>query len=223
MMTKRHGRPGERGFSFIEVLVVMGIISVLVGGIIFAIGVWAEKQPEFYTKNTINKVKMLIENFHSQFEVYPPSDVTRIATVTGQGNNPSAPTNNINAMIESLYQALAWPGYKGDPQWGENELRNRDDDALRKAVNKLNTADLWEIVDGYENPLVYFHNEDYKRYEDGGAEYLSRDKDGIELDVAPVPYRNEDGTFRNPDSFQIWSMGPDGIPNNDDDITPWGG
>lgn len=216
-------RARQGGFSFIEILVVMGIISVLVGGVIVAIGMWAEKGPEFATKNTLTKVKALIENWQTTYEMYPPSDVTRIADVAGIGKKPKPPNNKVNGAIEAIFQALGWPGFKGDPQWQENELANTDEDELAEAVNKHGTKPLLEIVDGYGNPLVYFHSQDYAKYANGGGPtYRAFAPDGSEMDVEPKPYRNEsDGSFRNPDSFQIWSMGPDGEPNTDDDITTW--
>ena len=212
----------ERGFSFIEILIVMGIISVLVGGAIVAIGMWTKKQPEFATKNTMTKVKTSIENWKSQFEMYPPSDVTRIAGVAGRGSPGQPPENRINEGIEAVYQALQWPGFKGDPEWdGEKELGNTDEDKLRKAINKHGTVELMEVLDGWGNPLVYFHRDDYGKYAEGGASYMSMDIEQELLDVEPMPWRNEDGTFVNPSTFQLFSMGPDGEPNTDDDITTW--
>ena len=215
--TRNTPRRRQQGFSFIEILIVMGIISVLVGGIIVAIGMWTRKGPEFATKNTINKTKLMIEDWKSKFEMYPPSDVTRIAAVAGGGDKAQPPDNKTNEGIEAVYQALYWPGFTNDPEWSDDELSNLDEDKLRKAVNKHGGAELMEIKDAWGSPLIYFHRDDYVKYAEGGAQYLNVNLD----DVYPKPYRNEDGSFRNPSTFQIWSMGPDGEPNTDDDIVPW--
>jgi prepilin-type N-terminal cleavage/methylation domain-containing protein len=216
-------RGAERGFSFIEILIVMGIISVLVGGAVVAITMWTKKQPEFATKNTLTKVKTSIENWKSQFEMYPPSDVTLIGEVAGRGKKGQSPENRINEGIEAIYQALQWPGFKGEPEWdGAKELGNNDEDKLRQAINKHDTVDLKEVLDGWGNPLVYFHRDDYGKYSEGGASYLSMDTVDQELlECEPLPWRNDDGTFINPSTFQLFSMGPDGEPNTDDDITTW--
>jgi prepilin-type N-terminal cleavage/methylation domain-containing protein len=212
-------RAGERGFSFIEILIVMGIIGVLVGGIVVAIGIWARKGPEFATKNTLNKTKLMIENWKQVFESYPPSDVTRIATVAGGGKTAAAPGNKYNSGIESIYQALYWPGFKSDPEWSEEELSNIDEDSLRKAINKYDKSELMEIKDAFGNPLIYFHRDDYVRaFEGGGVPFQNSMGD----DFSAMPFKREDGTFYNPSSFQIYSAGPDGEPNTDDDITTWG-
>lgn len=211
----------ERGFSFIEILIVMGIISVLVGGVVVAIGMWARKGPEFQTKNTLNKTKMLIHDWKGWASFYPPGDVTKIGGLVGTGGKISSPENRINEGIESIYQALYWKGFKGDPAWEEMELANIDDDRLRKAVNKLDQADLKEIIDGWGNPLVYFNSADYKKFAESGQTYSSKDPTGLEMDVEAMPWAKDDGTFYNPLSFQIYSMGPDGEPNTDDDVTTW--
>ncbi len=209
-----NNRKRQRGFSFIEILIVMGIISVLVGGVIVAINMWAEKGPVFATKNTVTKVKALIENWKQTYEMYPPGDVTRIAAVAGAGKQAQAPGNDVNAGIESLYQALNWPGFKS-AEFSLEELQNNDDDKLRKPVSKVG-PELLEIRDAWENPLVYFSRDDYGKYQDGASYWNFRGDD-----VQPKPWRNKNGTFVNPESFQIFSMGPDGEPNTSDDITPW--
>ncbi len=79
-----------------------------------------------------------------------------------------------------------------------------------------------EIVDGWGNPLVYFHSSDYKKYADSGQTYSSKAFDtGEEMEVEARPWQREDGTFYNPLTFQVYSMGPDGEPNTEDDVTTW--
>ncbi len=213
----------QGGFSFIEILVVMGIIGVLVGGVIVAIGIFFKKGPEFDTKNTLSKTRMLIEKWRMEFDgAYPPGEVTRLSAVTGVGEVAKDAGNKTNAGIESVYQAMYWPGFKSDPQFSPNELGNTDEDELRKAINKLGTTALTEVVDGWGNPLVYFHKDDYAKFGESGAGYVSQSPDGGELLVEARPYRSADGTYINPTSFQLYSMGPDGEPNTDDDITTWG-
>ena len=208
------------GFSFVEILIVMGIISVLVGGVVVAIGMWARKGPEFQTRNTLNKTKILIENWKIWSSFYPPSDVTKIPGIVGSGEKVSAPENSYNQGIESVYQALYWKGFKG-AEWDSVELANVDEDKLRKAVNKIGQVELMEIVDGWGNPLIYFNSADYHRYRDSPPSYMSKGPDFLEIDVEPVPWENEDGTFISPLTFQIFSCGEDGEPNTDDDVTTW--
>jgi prepilin-type N-terminal cleavage/methylation domain-containing protein len=221
LTSSRAQRRAQAGFSFIEILIVMGIISVLVGGVVVVIGMWSKKAPEFQTKNTLNKTMMLIQDWKNWSSSLPPGDVARIGVITGTGGKAGTPENRTNEGIEAIYQALYWPGFKTDPAWDDVELANIDDDKLKKAINKLDTTDLLEIVDGWGNPLVYFNSADYKKYSDSGQSYTSKDVDLIEMEVEARPWQKEDGTFYNPLGFQVYSMGRDGEPNTDDDVTPW--
>ena len=93
-------------------------------------------------------------------------------------------------------------------QWGRHGGGGEDD---------IETGDaLPDLVDGWGNLIIYFHNRDYKRIADDPAPYTA-----LEEDVEAVPWKNEDGTFSQPMSFQLFSMGPDGIPNTEDDIRAW--
>ena len=40
-------------------------------------------------------------------------------------------------------------------------------------------------------------------------------------EVEAAPHRDADGQFRNANTFQIYSMGPDGQPNTEDDMGNW--
>ncbi len=201
----------------------MGIIAVLVGGTVVVINIFFRRGPEFDTKNTLRKVQLLVEKWRMEFDgVYPPSDLRRLRLVSDTGEEVKDLPNTLNVGIESLYQAFFWPGFKSDPQFGDAEIGNTDEDELRKAVNKLGTKALLEILDGYGNPFVYFHREDYERAAQAGVSLRVKDPDGQVSEVQAYPYRTAEGNFVNPTSFQLYSLGPDGQPNTEDDITAWG-
>ena len=80
-----------------------------------------------------------------------------------------------------------------------------------------------EIVDPWGNPLVYFHNRDYKKpksymctYKLLGRKNASGFKPGKSKKTA---------TYHSWSSYQIWSVGPNGENENGegDDIGSWGG
>ena len=73
----------ERGFSFIEVLVVMGIIAVLAGLATVTLQIIGKRKPEFATETRVMKLAAVVGSFRQKFERYPPSDLTRIQRTAG--------------------------------------------------------------------------------------------------------------------------------------------
>ena len=41
------------------------------------------------------------------------------------------------------------------------------------------------------------------------------------IPVQPRPWRAEGGGFVNPNGFQLFSLGEDGLPNTEDDVVSW--
>jgi len=204
------------GFSFIELLVVLAIISVLMGGLVVAIGIWFDRRQEHETRSTMQKACMTVEAWKLAYDVYPPSAMTRMAAVVDATTKVRQPDNDTNDAIETVYQALHWPGFRGNCDWAGSEVGNTDGDTLPEGLHGHAPVALLEFLDAYGNPLVYFHRDDYLRFAEDGARYVS----GSRV-VEPRPYRDERGAFVNPSSFQVFSMGPDGEPNTDDDILAW--
>lgn len=215
----------ERGFTFIEILIVMGIISVLVGGVIVAVNIWNKRGPEFATTQRVAATQTLIQAWKSKFEMYPPTDVKNLPKYTGFGEPVKGSVNKTNGGIEAVVQAFGYPGFKSEHTWADGELGNTDEDRLDKAIVSSGVPDLKEVLDAWGNPLVYFHSSDYASADASphiyrlGNEPSDFFEPGDEVDVAP--HRDADGQFRNPSTFQVFSMGPDGQPNTEDDMGNW--
>jgi prepilin-type N-terminal cleavage/methylation domain-containing protein len=212
-------RRPQAGFSFIEVLVVMGIIAVLVG---MGVGVYmlaVKKAPEVRTDALLGKMRANIDSWRGQFKTYPPSDLQRLPMVTGMPmkiGRPN-PSNVSNWGVESLYQCLRMPGYSHDPDLPDAELSNTDEDELDRAFASNGSAALLEVKDAWDNPLVYFLEGDYASAEKDPPVYLNKDGEAVN----PKPYRSASGGFAQPGSYQLYSMGPDGQPNTGDDRLAW--
>jgi type II secretory pathway pseudopilin PulG len=211
----------ELGFSFVEILVVMGIIAVLVG---IGIGVYAmviKKTPVFKTKSQVGALATAIEAWKRQWKGYPPSDLNRLGLVMGTQLTLKGRLNTNNTGIEALYQALYVVGVDFNADVSPSSLANTDDDRLEKAITKDGNGYLFEIVDAWGNPFVYFVDADYVTAEKTPPTYvLGEEGDGG--NVEPKPWRaSTTQGFANPGGFQLFSMGPDGVPNTEDDITSW--
>ena len=216
----RDVRRSERGFSFIEVLVVMGIIAVLVGGVVFIVGKWMEDRPRMLTRQRMVKAKVALESLRQRFGSYPAADVRKIETrwASGAGSKIKAPSNRTNLGIEAMVQAMYWPGNEYDPEFNDDEFVNTDEDQLGKAVNNRSNPELLELKDEWDNPLVYIEAATYaSAAKDGGVQVLTAEGDMVRA----MPYQNEDGSFVAPSSFQLFSIGPDMEPNTEDDVLLW--
>ena len=76
-----------------------------------------------------------------------------------------------------------------------------------------------EICDAWGNPLVYIPSDQYLPTFDSGQPYINANFDEWEA----KPYKRDDGSFYNPNSYQLYSVGKDGEPNTEDDIKLWEG
>lgn len=221
----RIGRSAQRGFSFIEILIVMGIIGVLVGGVVVAIQIWNRKGPEFATRNRVNQVATLAATWKQKFNFYPPGDIKMLPKAMGRRSvKIKGGTNSTNRGIEAFYQAIKAPGFSANHDWESGAIGNTDDDKLDKHFTKDGDPELYEILDAWGNPLVYFSNDEYADHGDEGRMIaLGQDAEagspGDELSARP--WRDENGRYLNAETFQVYSMGPDGEPNTDDDIGNW--
>lgn len=221
---------GERGFSFIEILVVMGIIAVLAGMVVLAINIIARKGPEQRTRVLLNNLSATTDHWKRKFGAYPPTDFQQLTLYVAPSLKiPKAP-NTTNLGIESLYQALHLHGFGTTPSLrdpaseddlGEGDLSNTDDDGVDKSFNIKDSTRLYEIRDGWGNPLVYFASAQYASADKDPPIYICGADDAPESDVRPRPWRSPTGGFAKPDSYQLFSMGPDGVPNTEDDLKAW--
>jgi prepilin-type N-terminal cleavage/methylation domain-containing protein len=208
----------QAGFSFIEILIVMAIIGVLSGIVVVAIQMVAKKKPEFETETRLGKIKAGADTVKMKWGMYPPATLAALGTASGTANAIKKVSNHTNEGIESLVQAMYWNGVEFDAQLGDGEFVNTDDDSLDKAVGVRGKV-LNEVVDGWGNPLVYFPHTEYGAAFEKGVDYVLGNESGGTV-VTVRPYKTENG-FANPVSYQIFSFGPDGVPNTDDDIVGW--
>ena len=206
----------------------MGIIAVLVGLSLVVYPLIARKAPEVKTKALLQKVRLDIDAWRGTYRMTLPSDLQKLK----QDGVPltigkPVPPNTTNAEIESVVQCLTMPGFDHNPDI-DGDLMNSDEDHLDKPFARGGIADLYEVKDAWGNPLNYFTDADYASADNSpptvvnGAE--SRANPGAS--VHPKPWRNENsdgssGAFAQAGGYQLFSSGPDGVPNTADDITAW--
>ncbi|MCA8921510.1 MAG: prepilin-type N-terminal cleavage/methylation domain-containing protein [Planctomycetes bacterium] len=204
-MSLRHRR---RGFTLVELLVVIGVIAVLAALAIPALSGVRRNSQRANTKNLITELGLAIENYQLDFGDYPPSTPKR-AGLTSNGKN-----DGVEALVRCLTtQAKNGPYF----EFKDDQLGNTDVDALPRGNPTQSTiavAELFEVVDDWGNPLVYWNNADY----DKPATCVKIDGATI---VASAGKAGKTGQYADLTKFQLWSAGPDGEPGTDDDVSSW--
>ena len=208
----------RRGFTLVEVLVVMAIISVLAGIVIASVSVARRFGDLKAVGIEIQTLVQGINGYCQQWGDYPPSSLAGLKV---------KPPNTTNDGIEALVLCLS-SRKKGGPffEFKDDRLTNGDGDALspkdfgvlRKDLDPIQTVpQLFEFIDLWGNPFVYIHNRDYASKK---IQYF--DRNGKTFTV--VAARSVKlGTYQSATTFQIWSFGANGLNENGDgdDIASW--
>lgn len=213
--------PRVAGFTMIEVLVVVAIISILAGLITVSV---QHARSFSEAKRTRMEIQALIgaaEGFKQAFGTYPPS--------TFAVPPLKFKTNGINEGNECLLAYLTTQK-KGGPflmDLGDDRLENLDQDSLsaknvKVVVDKLDwtrgNSQLLEYVDLWGNPFVYIHNRDYRSRKK--IKYVDGEGKTVEVKASKS---KKTGAYQNPTSCQIWSFGQNRINENGegDDVVSW--
>lgn len=208
---------GNSAFTLIEMLIVCAIISILAG--LTMVGLqYARKVGDNRAAQTdIQMFSSRIDSFKNAFGDYPPSSLSDIK-IKGNG---------INEGNESLF-AFLLTKKKGGPfaddlkedRWSNtdtDELKGADVNIVKKEIDWVRGNNmLLEYADLWKEPYVYINSHDYgKKFK-----YESSDGTIFEVEARKNPAT---GTYYAPTTFQLWSIGIDGVNQNGegDDIVSW--
>jgi prepilin-type N-terminal cleavage/methylation domain-containing protein len=194
----------RRGFTLIEILVVVAIIGLLISIISVAVAKQAGAGQVAECKAQLEQLKLIADSYASRMGDYPPSHLAAVGVKDH---------NKVNEGIEALVVAFKSPSYTGlRPEEGWLANTDNDKDDRLKLVDGSHA--LLELVDPWDNPILYIANGDY------GDQFPYRFNAGsgyedFTLKAAVNPLTGAPHEF---DSFQLLSAGPDGLPGTDDDI-----
>jgi prepilin-type N-terminal cleavage/methylation domain-containing protein len=125
----------RRGFTLVEMLVVIAIISVLAGLVLAALGAARRTANEKATQATLKLLEGMLERYAMDFQDYPPSD----GDETGIRG------------AENLYRCLRTEKKEGPYLVDTADVRTCDS----------NRNGELEIADAFGRPLHYLHHRDY--------------------------------------------------------------
>jgi len=209
---------GQRGFTLIEMLAVISIISILMGLALVGINAARERGDEAAVSSDIHFLKSSIHQFAEEWGSFPPSQLSDI--------DKTLRVNAVNVGNETVFACLITRRHGGPfCELAEDRWENGDNDNLtppqlevvKKKLDWLRGNDqLLEYVDLWRNPYVYIHHLDY------GKEFSYQAADGRVFGVR-AQKNSTTGTYYSPLTFQLWSLGVDGKNDNGggDDIVSW--
>lgn len=215
----------SRGFTLIEILVVISIIGVLAG----LVGVIISKANEKAMRTgTVTVIKTVLDTkirmFKQEFGRFPMSNIESLRKSRMGKSKPYAGIsivdgNELNTSIEILMVQLRHPDFSKKLQDDEMDMiedpiGNIDEDSFAEQPKGCRDSEAREVLDAWGSPIIYFFNGDYDK--------TFRVMNHLGEEVEVVALTRKDGTFYNPDSFQLISLGPDGVQNMEefgDDVT----
>lgn len=200
------------GFTLIELLVVVCIIGILAAILLPALSAVVESSRKKSCAADIQQMKAALTVYEQFYRDFPPSTLRELGILQSNAVN-----EGIEAWVACLSGAYRDRSYF---EFHDRNMINADGDFSPIALKRLTTSifetnELFEWMDPWENPLVYFHGRDI--VETTSHSYLLQ---GEKKKVKPDMKKTKTGRIRGAGQFQIFSCGADGIPHTEDDVSP---
>ena len=208
--TTRTARTTRLGFTLIELLIVMTVISLLAVALLPMITETQEVSEITATKSRLTMLDTAINRFQRDeaYGFYPPDDFSDPALT----HKLKLKRDGVNPGIESLLIHLHRSDYQGSTSLEESLaewLENTDDDKGSGMLGRLDTSEMMEVVDYWGQPIAYFTKNGYGRAQTYVAETGEQEVKA---------WKDKNGKFLRRRSYQLFSAGPDGAYNTEDDV-----
>ena len=213
----------KHGFTLIEILVVISIIGVLAG----LVGVLITKARKSQLEtSTIQLVKTIlpakIESYRAEMGRYPASTITMLRKSGGKQriwkDVATSNGNDLNESVEILIVQLRHPDFSKrlqDDELGaiDPPTGNIDEDEFTSPPAGSTNNKAIEIWDSWGTPIIYIYNADYDKT------FMVMNHLGNTVEVLAL--KSPDGTYYNPNKFQIISLGENGEQEMEGDPNLW--
>jgi len=147
-----------------------------------------------------------IETYRHGFKRLPPMSVKELNLIS-RFRQLRIDENGLNECSETLVVALKNPDFpaplRGRYLPTRDPFGNTDSDQWNQVPDGTSKSDALEIVDAWGHPVVYIHKNQYRE--------AVRIVNGKGVEVQVVALRRPDGAFYKPTSYQILSLGPNGV------------
>ncbi|MEZ5989973.1 MAG: type II secretion system protein [Planctomycetota bacterium] len=209
-----HVRPlrDRAGFTLIELLIVIFLIGILAVALLTNLSGAQDSAKIQECRALLSSLEHVAEQYQSekQFSDYPPDDFIdrRVGTKLTVKADP------VNAGIESFLIFVNRNESRRDGYTDANYFINTDNDRAQGTLGKLGTQEKYEVRDPWGNPIAYFHKRNYGK----SQEYRPGEPGELGDRYVSAWKKRSDGSFFNPRTFQLFSAGPDGEYNTDDDV-----
>lgn len=223
-----------RGFTLIEILIVVAIIILLAAVLLVSFSGVFSKSENAQATATIETLKSNIANFQTRWGPAPPASLNDLGVMVGYPalQDPNKENIGIEALVLALRSRREQGPYLDAPLFQDDERRtNLDIDTMVEAACAPNyldiedgtARDLFEIVDPWGNPYVYI---DLNTLNRGGFAYSVTKGDGSTVMITAAEAQDAlrhptTGAF--PPEYALWSFGENGENEygRGDDVVSW--
>lgn len=197
-----------RGFTLIEVLVVVSILGVLMALVsVLVIRAGAHKTRMQTEQLVTAYLPQAIMRYQQEFKRLPPMSIKELNRI-GRYKGLAITDNSTNECNEALLVALRHGDFS--TPLGESDLptedpfANTDEDMWNQAPNGFGgDPNALEIVDSWGNPIIYIHKNQYNEV----VRIIKANGEEVEVEAR----KRDDETYYNPTSFQLISLGENGV------------
>jgi prepilin-type N-terminal cleavage/methylation domain-containing protein len=208
MMMRAH-RP-QAAFTLIELLIVIGLITLLMAVLVPNLLTPQKQGQQAETLQRLKHLELCIRAFETKHGYYPPS------TFANADKDVKVKNNGINEGIECLLVHIHKQSLGGTATLEDKVdwLENTDKDDGGYHIQLLETTKLLEVMDSWQQPIVYFREDAY-----GQPQTVALGGEDQEQATVRAMKNPATGRFLSPRKWQLISAGPDGEFGTDDDIS----